>query len=166
MAEAHFDAAGRARMVDVGGKDLTARTAVARGTVALGAEAFAAVAGGRAAKGDVLGLARVAGIQAAKRTPEWIPLCHVLPLDAVEVRFRLDPARREVGVEAEARCPGRTGVEMEALTAVAAACLTVYDMTKAYGRGHVLGDIRLVSKAGGRSGAWRREGEEPWEETL
>ena len=166
MAEAHFDAAGRARMVDVGGKDVTARTAVARGTVALGAEAFAVVAAGRASKGDVLGLARVAGILAAKRTGEWIPLCHVLPLDAVAVRFRLDAAGHEVGVEAEARCTGRTGVEMEALTAVAAACLTIYDMTKAYGRGHVLQDIRLVAKSGGRSGAWRRDGEAPWPETL
>lgn len=166
MAEPHWDAAGRARMVDVGGKEATARRAVARGTVRLSAAAFAAVAGGGAAKGDVLGVARLAGILAAKRTAEWIPLCHPLPLDAVEVRFRLDPARCEVGVEAEARCTGRTGVEMEALTAVAAAGLTVYDMTKAYGRGHELGDIRLVAKEGGRSGPWRREGEEPWAETL
>jgi cyclic pyranopterin phosphate synthase len=166
VAEPHFDAAGRARMVDVGGKGLTARRALARGAVRRGAAGVEAVAAGRAGKGDVLGVARIAGILAAKRAGEWIPLCHPLPLDAVEVRFRLDAARREVEVEAEARCTGRTGVEMEALTAVAAACLTVYDMTKAYGRGHVLSDIRLVAKDGGSSGAWRREGEEPWVETL
>ena len=155
----HFDAAGRARMVDVGGKPETARVAVARGAVVLSEEAFRRVAEGTAAKGDVLGVARIAGIQAAKRTAELIPLCHPLPLAAVEVRFRL--RRPRVEVEAEVRVVARTGAEMEALTAVAAASLTIYDMCKAYGPGAVIESVRLVHKAGGAGGPWWREGEEP-----
>ena len=157
----HFDAAGRARMVPVADKVPTSRRPVARGAVTLSEEGFAAVAGGRAGKGDVLGVARLAGIMAAKRTAEWILLCHPLALTSVEVRFRL--RRPQVEVEAEAACVGPTGVEMEALTAVSASCLAVYDMTKAYGRGHVIGDIRLTAKSGGRSGDWRRQGEAEWE---
>jgi cyclic pyranopterin phosphate synthase len=149
-------------MVDVGSKPATARRAVARGAVRLSPAGFEAVAGGRAAKGDVLGVARVAAIMAAKRASDWIPLCHPLPLDSVEVRFRLDRPEARVDVEVEVRCTARTGAEMEALCAVSAACLTVYDMTKAYGRGHVLGDVRLVVKSGGQSGEWRRGGEEAW----
>ena len=161
VAEAgHFDAAGRARMVDVGQKPVTERVAVARGRIALGGEAYSRVAAGTAAKGDVLGVARLAGIMAAKRTSETIPLCHPVPLAAVEVRFRLQ--QPDVWAEAEVRCADRTGVEMEALCAVSAALLTVYDMVKAYGRGHTVGDIRLLSKSGGRSGEYRGEGADTW----
>lgn len=164
MAELrHFDTAGRARMVDVGGKAVSDRVAVARGGVLLTAEAFAEVEGGRGRKGDALAVARIAGITASKRTAEWIPLCHPLSLTSAEIRFRLEAP--VVHVEAEVRCRGRTGVEMEALTAVAVACLTLYDMTKASGRGARITDIRLVRKSGGRSGLWEREGEDPWAET-
>lgn len=163
MAEGtpHFDAAGRARMVDVGDKPATRRVAVARGTVVLAPEAFSVVASGTAAKGDALGVARVAGIAAGKRTADLIPLCHALPLTSSQVRFRLEAPC--VHVEAEVECTGPTGVEMEALTAVSVACLTLYDMAKAYGRGATLTDIRLVRKAGGRSGTWEREGEAAWD---
>ncbi len=150
-------------MVDVGGKDESERVALARGAVLLGEEAFVRVATGTAGKGDVLGVARVAGIAGAKRTADLIPLCHPLPLTSVQVRFRL--RRPCVEIEAEARTVGRTGVEMEALTAVAAAALTVYDMCKSYGRGAEIAEIRLVSKSGGRSGPWAREGEPPWPAT-
>ena len=159
----HFDAAGRAVMVDVGAKPATERVAVARGAIRLSPEAFARVAEGTAEKGDVLGVARVAGIMAAKKTAEIVPLCHPVPLTSVEVRFHLSEPLVEV--EATARCVASTGVEMEALTAVTASLLTVYDMTKAYGRAHVLTDVRLVSKTGGRSGEWRREGEAEWAQT-
>jgi len=149
-------------MVDVGSKPETERVAAARGAISLSPEALARVAAGTAAKGDVLGVARIAGIMAAKRTSELIPLCHPVPLTSVEVRFRLEEPRVEV--EAVVRCTGQTGVEMEALCAVSAALLTVYDMTKAYGRGHEISAVRLVAKSGGRSGDFRREGEEPWPE--
>lgn len=147
-------------MVDVGQKRVTRRVAVARAEILLDPEAFRRVATGTAAKGDVLGVARVAGIAAAKRTPDLIPLCHPLALTAVAVRFRLEEPR--VLVEAEVRCTGRTGAEMEALTVVSASCLTIYDMTKAYGQQARIGAVRLVAKSGGRSGTWVREGEEPW----
>lgn len=159
----HFDARGRAVMVNVGAKPATERVAVARGSITLSREAFARVATGTAAKGDVLGVARIAGIMAAKRTSEIIPLCHPVPLTAVEIRFRLDQPRIEV--EATARCVAQTGVEMEALSAVSVAALTIYDMVKAYGRGHVISGLQLHSKAGGRSGDWHREGAESWVET-
>jgi cyclic pyranopterin phosphate synthase len=163
LGSPHFDARGRAVMVDVGGKPETERVAVARGAITLSTEAFAAVTSGTAAKGDVLGVARIAGIGGAKRTSDLIPLCHPLLLTSVEVRFRLDEPRVEV--ETVVVCTGPTGVEMEALCAVGAALLTIYDMTKAYGRGHIISDIRLVSKSGGRSGHFRREGEQPWLES-
>lgn len=147
-------------MVDVGAKPATARVAVARGAITLSPEAFARVAAGTASKGDVLGVARIAAIMAAKRTADIIPLCHPLPLTSVDVRFRL--VEPDVEAEATARCVGPTGVEMEALHAVSAALLTVYDMTKAYGRGHAISSMRLVSKTGGRSGDWRQEGEQVW----
>ncbi len=159
----HFDAHGRALMVDVGHKASTERVAVARGAIHLSVEAFTRVAEGTAGKGDVLGVARVAGIMAAKRTPDLIPLCHPVPLTSVALRFRLLPPGT-LEAEATTRCHAATGVEMEALTAVTAALLTVYDMTKAYGRGHMLSDVRLVAKSGGRSGDWRREGEPAWPE--
>jgi cyclic pyranopterin monophosphate synthase len=152
----HVDARGRARMVDVGGKRVTRRMAVARGVVAMGAEAYGALAGGRLAKGDALAVARLAGIQAAKRTSEIIPLCHPLALESVEVDVALDGRRREAVVTATARITGKTGVEMEALTAVSAACLALYDMIKSLDRGAAIREIVLREKSGGRSGSYRR----------
>jgi cyclic pyranopterin monophosphate synthase len=143
-------------MVDVGRKRPTRREAVARGSVTLSREAFELISRGRAAKGDVLGVARVAGIQAAKRTWELVPLCHPLPLDGVDVDLAVDSATNRVLVEARARARAVTGVEMEALAAVAVACLTVYDMIKAADREAVIGEIRLIEKRGGKSGLYRR----------
>ena len=150
----HVDARGRARMVDVGAKGATRRVAVARGTVAMGVSAFEALDEGRLAKGDALAVARLAGIQAAKRTSEIVPLCHPLALESVEVE--LERSRREAVVTATARITGKTGVEMEALTAVAAACLALYDMIKALDRSAVVREIALLEKSGGRSGTYRR----------
>jgi cyclic pyranopterin phosphate synthase len=146
----HFDAAGKAQMVDVSEKPATARRAVARGWVAMAPGTLALVAEGTAAKGDVLGVARLAGIMAAKRTAELIPLCHPLVLSKVSVD--LAPADGRVEIEATVATTGPTGVEMEALTAVSVAALTVYDMLKAVDRGMVIGEIRLALKEGGRSG--------------
>jgi cyclic pyranopterin phosphate synthase len=150
----HVGETGGARMVDVGDKPVTERLAVATGTVRMSAEAFALVRDGAVAKGDVLTLAKVAGIAGAKRASELIPLCHPLPLDHVEVEAVPDPAVPGIRVTAQVRATARTGVEMEALAAVAAACLTVYDMVKAADRGMRLEGIRLVRKRGGRSGDW------------
>ncbi len=152
----HVDRSGRARMVDVGAKRVTARRAVAEGAVTMGAAAFRLVKANRVAKGDVLRIAEMAGIAGAKRTADLIPLCHPLPLDHVAVTAVLDPALPGVRVRAETRLKGRTGVEMEALTACAAALLTVYDMVKAADRGMTIGPVRLVLKSGGRSGLWKR----------
>lgn len=151
----HLDEQGRARMVDVGAKDVSARRAVARARVLMSPETAAAVAAGDAPKGDVLGTARIAGIQAAKRTAELIPLCHPLPLDQVAVELSVDAAAGMVEVVAEARVTARTGVEMEALTAAAVAALTVYDMVKGLQRGVQITDVALLEKSGGRSD-WRR----------
>jgi len=158
----HLDARGRARMVEVGAKPVTHRVCVARGEVRMQRSTLERIAEGRVAKGDVLATARIAGIQAAKRAFDWIPLAHPLPLDAVSVA--LEPAPDSKGgpalrVEARAEAHWRTGVEMEALVAVAAAGLTVYDMCKAVDRSMRLEGVRLVSKSGGRSGDWRRPGE-------
>jgi cyclic pyranopterin phosphate synthase len=147
-------------MVDVGAKGVTRREAVARGTVRLSREALEAIQKGEARKGDVLGVARIAAIQAAKRTPEWIPLAHPLPLDSVEVDFRPDPDGPSVEIEARVRATARTGVEMEALTAVAGAALTIYDMCKSIDRSMVVEGIRLVRKSGGKSGSYERSGED------
>lgn len=155
----HFDAKGRARMVDVGEKQATAREAIARGRIALSAAALDAVVSGRAAKGDVLGVARIAAIQTAKRTSEWIPLCHPLPLDALEVDFTPESAPPAIAIEARARTTAKTGVEMEALVAVSAAALAIYDMCKSIDRAMVIGEIRLVRKSGGKSGTYLRPGE-------
>ena len=152
----HLDARGRARMVDVGGKATTRRRAVARGRVRMGRVAFDALAEGRLSKGDALAVARLAGIQAAKRTSEIVPLCHPLSLESVEVDVDLDASRGEAVVTATARITGKTGVEMEALTAVSAACLALYDMIKALDRGASIREIALQEKSGGRSGAYRR----------
>ncbi len=147
-------------MVDVGAKGVSAREAVARGIVQLGPEAFAALQGNRLAKGDALAVARIAGIQAAKRTAEWIPLCHAIPLDHVAVDFALDEPGGRVRVEARVRARAVTGVEMEALTATAAACLALYDMVKGVDRAAAIREIRLVLKRGGRGGLWRAGEEE------
>ncbi len=152
----HFDAEGRAAMVDVGDKAETERTATARGTVTMAPETLAMIQEGRAGKGDVLGVARLAGIMAAKRTADLIPLCHPLMLSKVAVDLVPVPPER-VEIEATVRLKGRTGVEMEALTAVSVAALTVYDMVKAVDRGMRIDEIRLVHKAGGKSGEYRGE---------
>jgi cyclic pyranopterin monophosphate synthase len=152
----HLDEAGRARMVDVGDKPESARTATAEGMVRMSREAFEQVAAHAVAKGDVLAVAEVAGVMAAKRTGELIPLCHPLPLDVVTVEARLVPELPGVAVTATAKVTGRTGVEMEALTAVSVACLTVYDMVKAIDREMVIEAVRLLSKTGGTRGDWRR----------
>ncbi|MBI1723638.1 MAG: cyclic pyranopterin monophosphate synthase MoaC [Gemmatimonadetes bacterium] len=143
-------------MVDVGDKDLTERRAVAEGRIRMSREAFALVKANRVTKGDVLRVAELAGIGGAKRTAELIPLAHPLPLDHVAVEATLDPKLRGVRVRAEVRLAGRTGVEMEALTACAVALLAVYDMVKAVDRGMAIGEIRLLEKSGGRSGTWKR----------
>ena len=156
MKLSHLDEAGRARMVDVGGKPESERTATAEGMVRMSREAYEQVAAHAVAKGDVLAVAEVAGVMAAKRTGELIPLCHPLGLDLVTVEARLLPDLPGVGVMATAKVTGRTGVEMEALTAVSVACLTVYDMVKAVDRGLVIEGIRLLSKTGGTRGDWRR----------
>ena len=152
----HFDEQGKARMVDVSEKPETDRLAVASGAVLMQAETLAMVEAGTAKKGDVLGVARLAGIMAAKRTSELIPLCHPLPLTSVEVELTCDRERNAVVITATARTTGRTGVEMEALTAVSVAALTVYDMCKAVDRGMVLSEIRLEQKSGGKSGTYTR----------
>lgn len=150
----HFDKAGQAHMVDVGGKEATARVAVAAGAVRMSPGTLTLVTAGTAGKGDVLGVARLAGIMAAKRTAELIPLCHPLPLTKVTVDLAADPALPGVQVTATVATTGPTGVEMEALTAVSVACLTVYDMLKAAERGMVIEGIRVTLKDGGRSGRW------------
>jgi cyclic pyranopterin monophosphate synthase len=142
----HLDAEGRARMVDVGDKPASDRTAIASGAVRMSREAYDLVAGEGVPKGDVLAVAEVAGVMGAKRTGELIPLCHPLGLDHVQVEARLDPELPGVQVTAAVRVTGRTGVEMEALTAVAMACLTVYDMVKAVDKGMVIEDVKLVGK--------------------
>ena len=152
----HLDAAGEARMVDVSGKAPTPRAAVARAVVSLPPAAWSALDAAENRKGDALAVARLAGIQAAKRTPEWIPLCHPLAFDAVEVVARRRARRREVEFRASVRGTGKTGYEMEAMVAAAAAALTLYDMCKAADKGIVVGPVELVSKSGGRSGRWVR----------
>ena len=152
----HVAPDGSARMVDVSGKPETARMARATGQITMSRSTLDAIIANAVAKGDVLGVARVAGIMAAKRTAELIPLCHPLPLSDVGVTLEPDPALPGVRVEAVARTTGRTGVEMEALSAVTVALLTVYDMAKAMDRGMVIGDISLAEKAGGASGPYTR----------
>ena len=143
-------------MVDVSAKDVTARSATAQGSIALGPEALAAVVARVVKKGDVLAIAQLAGIQAAKRTSDLVPLCHPLPLSGVTVTLSVDEAASRVHCEATVRTIWRTGVEMEALTSVSAALLTVYDMLKAIDKGMVIGPIQLIEKRGGRSGHWTR----------
>ncbi len=151
----HVGADGEARMVDVSKKESSARVAVAEGRIRMAAATLQAILSGDAKKGDVIGAARIAGIMAAKKTSDLIPLCHPLQLSKVVVDIAPDEALPGLAVRAEARCVGPTGVEMEALTAVAVACLTVYDMAKAIDRGMIVEAVRLVEKRGGKSGEWR-----------
>ncbi|HEY4826275.1 MAG TPA: cyclic pyranopterin monophosphate synthase MoaC [Solirubrobacteraceae bacterium] len=152
----HLDAAGRARMVDVGEKPATERRAVAQAVVRVSSETARKVLAGDAPKGDVIGVARIAGIQAAKRTAELIPLCHSLPLTFVGVEAQIDADTGQITLTAEARTTGPTGVEMEAMTAASVAALTVYDMVKGIERGAEIAEVALLEKSGGRSGHWTR----------
>lgn len=149
----HIDDKGAARMVDVSGKDVTAREAVATGTIRMNADALTAIQDATTAKGDVIATARIAGIQAAKRTSELIPLCHPLSLSSVAIAFETEESG--ICVTATVRTTGQTGAEMEAMTAVSVALLTVYDMAKAIDRAMTIGEIRLLSKSGGKSGDWK-----------
>ena len=151
----HFDAEGASRMVDVGSKDVTVRIARASGRVRLQADTVALIRNRKVSKGDVLEVARLAGIMSAKRTSEVIPLCHTVPLDSVEVSFDF-PGRTVIGIRAEARATARTGVEMEALVAVSTAALTIYDMCKSVDRAMVIEQVQLEEKSGGRSGHFVR----------
>lgn len=153
----HFNEDGRARMVDVGSKNETVRIAVAAGRVIVSHETFEMIKSGGMKKGDVLGTAQIAGIMAAKRTSDIIPMCHPLMLTGIDIKFNMDESTPAVGITARVGCRGVTGVEMEALTAVSAAALTIYDMCKAVQKDMVIDDIRLISKTGGKSGDWRRE---------
>ena len=152
----HLDGGGRARMVDVGDKPPTERRAVARALVRVAPDTAHAVLAGDAPKGDVIGVARIAGIQAAKRTAELIPLCHPLPLSFIGVEGEIDAAAGTITLTAEAHTTGPTGVEMEAMTAAAVAALTVYDMIKGIDRSAEIAEVTLLEKSGGRSGVWRR----------
>jgi cyclic pyranopterin phosphate synthase len=150
----HFDQTGQAHMVDVGGKEETHRIAVAAGTIRMKPETLAIIQSGTAKKGDVLGIARIAAIMAAKRTSDLIPLCHPLPLTRIAVDFDIDAAQSSVKCTARVETHGKTGVEMEALTAVQIGLLTIYDMCKAVDRGMVMTDVRVLEKHGGKSGEW------------
>lgn len=152
----HLDDRGAARMVDVGDKAVTERIAVAAAAVSMQPETMALLEQGAHKKGDVLAVARIAGIQAAKKCADLIPLCHPLMLTSVEVSFDLEPTRNRVTIQAQCKVSGKTGVEMEALTAVSVAALTIYDMCKAVDRGIEIGGITLLHKEGGKSGVWRR----------
>ena len=152
----HLDERGRARMVDVADKPVTRRVCVARAGVRMAPETLAKLSEGRIPKGDVLATARLAGIQAAKRTDHWIPLCHSLPLDGIDLDFVPERDRSRIRIEARAEAHARTGVEMEALVAVTAAALTIYDMCKAVDRGMVIEAVHLARKSGGKSGEWER----------
>jgi cyclic pyranopterin monophosphate synthase len=156
----HIGAEGEARMVDVSEKEATSRVAIAEGRVRMAAATLAAILAGDAKKGDVIGAARIAGILAAKKTADLIPLCHPLSLSKVSIDIAPDDALPGLAVRAEARCVGPTGVEMEAMTAVSVACLTIYDMAKAIDRGMSIEGLRLIEKRGGKSGEWRAA-EEP-----
>lgn len=150
----HFDAEGKAVMVDVSAKATSARVAVAKGSVLMAPDTLALIQQGGLSKGDVLGVARLAGIMGAKRTSELIPLCHPLPLSSVELELVTDPARNAVDITATCKVTGQTGVEMEALTAVSVAALTIYDMCKAVDKAMRIGEIRLTRKSGGKSGTF------------
>lgn len=152
----HFDGAGNAHMVDVGGKPATAREAVAAGTISMSAKCYRLLCSGGMSKGDVLGVARLAGIMASKKVHELIPLAHPLLINNAEIDFDFDESANSVAIQAKVRTTGKTGVEMEALTAVSIAALTVYDMCKSVDRGMTINNIRLVSKSGGKSGIFKK----------
>lgn len=158
----HIDENGRARMVDVSTKAETDRIAIARGWVKMEAETLLRIKQKDLKKGDVLGVAQVAGIMAAKRTSDFIPMCHPLMLTGIEMDFSFNDEEGKVEIQASVKNNGKTGVEIEALTAVAVAGLTIYDMCKAIDRGMIIGDVRLISKSGGKSGTFIREGEKEW----
>ena len=158
MELTHFNEFGHAKMVDVTGKEPTFRTAVAAGFVAMTPETLALITGGHVRKGDVLSVAQVAGIMAAKKTSELIPMCHPVSITGADIVFRTSDEPCGIEIEATVSCKGETGVEMEALTAVSVAALTIYDMCKAAERGIQIGDLRLLSKSGGKSGDYRAEG--------
>jgi cyclic pyranopterin phosphate synthase len=153
----HIDKKGRARMVDVSGKKESVRTAKASGEISLSVEAFRKVKENEVEKGDVLTVAKIAGIQAAKRVYELIPLCHDIPLNQVDLSFRMNENRSTIEIEAVTKATSKTGAEMEALTAVSLAALTIYDMVKAVDRGMVISEIKLLKKKGGKSGEWERK---------
>ena len=153
----HFDASGQAHMVNVGDKPNTHRIAIATGKITMLPDTFKMVESGTHKKGDVLGIARIAGIQASKKTADFIPLCHPLALTHVSLEFALDPKTSSISCQVRAETTGPTGVEMEALTAVQVALLTIYDMCKAVDRGMVMGDVKLLEKSGGKSGSWVAE---------
>jgi cyclic pyranopterin phosphate synthase len=153
----HFNASGEAHMVDVGDKAATRREAIAEGFIVMQPETLALIKEGGHKKGDVLGIARIAGIMAAKKTSDLVPLCHTIPLSAIEVSFDLDDDTHSIRCQAHARTTAQTGVEMEALVAINMALLTIYDMCKAVDRGMIINNIRLLKKAGGKTGAWQRE---------
>jgi len=152
----HFNAEGEAHMVDVGSKNITVREGVAEGRIYMQADTLKKILEGNHKKGDVLGIARVAGIMAAKKTPDLVPLCHPIAITAVELELTPEPDKNAVHCKATVRCNGNTGVEMETLTAVQIALLTIYDMCKAVDRGMTMTDIGLLAKSGGKSGSWRR----------
>ena len=154
----HFNEQGRAKMVDVGEKPVTVRTAVAAARVLVNEQTFALIRSGGMKKGDVLTVAQIAGVMGAKRTPELIPMCHPILIDGIDLKLSLDEARCSVEIRASVSCAGRTGVEMEALTAAATAALTVYDMCKAVQKDMVITDLRLISKSGGVHGDFERSG--------
>jgi cyclic pyranopterin phosphate synthase len=153
----HFDSSGQAHMVNVGDKPNTHRIAIATGSISMLPATFDLVEAGNHKKGDVLGIARIAGIQASKKTSDLIPLCHPLALSHVSLQFELDKATNSIHCQVQAETTGPTGVEMEALTAVQVALLTIYDMCKAVDRGMVMGDVKLLEKSGGKSGTWSAE---------
>ena len=163
MELTHVDEEGRVQMVNVGGKADTERVAVAQGEVTMRPETLRLIAEGGVPKGDVLAVAQVAGIMAAKRTPDFIPLCHPLLLTKVDVGFRIDEEKSRIEITATVRSRGKTGVEMEALTGVSVAALTIYDMAKAVEKTMRIGNIRLVHKSGGKSGEWKNEQTGEWE---
>lgn len=156
MELTHFNEQGRARMVDVSEKEITKRTAVARSMIKMDTGTLSAIKGGRISKGDVLAVAQIAGIMAAKKTSDWIPMCHPLPLTGIDISFS-DNSEDELYIEATVRTTGKTGVEMEALTAVSASALTVYDMCKALQKDMIIGPTFLVSKSGGKNGDYSLE---------
>lgn len=152
----HFNASGEAHMVDVGNKDITTREGVADGRIYMEAETLKKIMEGSHKKGDVLGIARIAGIMGSKKTPDLVPLCHPIMITSVDVELTPEPEKNAVYCKATVRCNGQTGVEMETITAVQVALLTIYDMCKAVDRGMVISEVGLLSKSGGKSGTWRR----------